>query len=276
MFALNNPKVDYIKQAVYTAKKLKELTGLDSCLVTDAIGYLERIAPDYEDYFCKVISSRTLNLKLKSSNKRYHDGNKSYHLLPFQNEFRVCSYELSPFLKTLVIDTDILWNNTEIFRVFKNSHHTVSLYKDCISLNPYTDVTEFETINEQGVDFYWATCVYFEKNNKSKLFFDILKHVYNNWNYYKTLYHIKNKVYRNDIAFSIAIHLVNNMECNTFVGELPGTLYYSIDRDILMKKDGRTGILLDKGFDYTYTRLEKENIHVMNKFSLGRYIDDSE
>ena len=36
---------------------------------------------------------------------------------------------------------------------------------------------EFDKISETGVDFYWATCVFFRKTAVNKIFFDLVKHI---------------------------------------------------------------------------------------------------
>ena len=50
LFALNNLEVDYIKQAVFCAKKIKEHLKLPVALVTDNPEYLERAFTFYEKY----------------------------------------------------------------------------------------------------------------------------------------------------------------------------------------------------------------------------------
>ena len=55
LFALNNSEIDYIKQAVYCAKKSKEHLKLPVALVTDNITYLEETYPFYKKYIDQVI-----------------------------------------------------------------------------------------------------------------------------------------------------------------------------------------------------------------------------
>ena len=271
--AVNNPKVDYLKQAYYSAKELYQLTGYKSAVITDGEGYLRRIFSNYSD-FLTVIPTRTLNVVPKQTQRRYHDGLHSYKMLPFQNEYRVAAYEATPFDETLLIDTDIIWRNKDLFKVFDNYPHDIAMYKTCECLNYQTDVSEFNTINENGIPFYWATCVFFRKGKTSELFFKKLRHLYDNWYYYRLLFNIRQKVYRNDTAFSLAIHMLNDYMPNTIINELPGTLYYATDQDIYEgTKGSKDCFRLGRGGHYVYTEIKNENIHVMNKFSLGRYYD---
>ena len=275
MIAMNNPKVDYLKQAYYSAKRLYELTGLKSAVVTDGEGYIRRVFEDYKKYI-DVINSRTITIDRKNTQRRYYDGHHSYKMLPFQNEFRVAAFDVSPYDETLLIDTDILWNNKDIFKVFDDAYlNDFALYKKCVPLNPSVDYDEFMTINHAGIDFYWATCVYFKKTDRVKKYFDTVKHLYDNWDYFSVAFDLRRKVFRNDYLFSLALHYMNDFTTNTFASELPGTLYFTIDKDILLENTHKQCFDLSHGDVYAYTEVQNENIHVMNKFSLGRVYDQN-
>ena len=78
--------------------------------------------------------------------------------------------------------------------------------------------------------------------------------------------------------FSIAIHIMNGYQAGSFASSLPGKKYYTADRDILwelnddnflflVEKEGHLG-------EYTPLRIKGSSVHVMNKFSLNRIIDN--
>ena len=83
-------------------------------------------------------------------------------------------------------------------------------------------------------------------------------------------------VFRNDFAFSIAIHIMNGSTSGNFVKEFPGKLLYSTDRDELVTiYDDGVLVLVEKTNNVgtqTPLRIVNTNIHLMNKFSLDRAI----
>ena len=91
------------------------------------------------------------------------------------------------------------------------------------------------------------------------------------------LYNIDQTAFRNDYAFSIAIHIMNGKTNGEFATDLPGTKKYTIDRDILLTIDGvKMKFLVEKENHLGEYMLAKTNgldVHVMNKFSLSRFID---
>ena len=96
--------------------------------------------------------------------------------------------------------------------------------------------------------------------------------------HYRSVYQFKSNVYRNDFAFSIAAHIMNGYQKGNIIGNLPGKHFYSIDKDLCHNiKDDEIVILLEKSQrlgEYTLTKTKGMNIHVMNKFSLERVIDN--
>jgi hypothetical protein len=55
----------------------------------------------------------------------------------------------------------------------------------------------------------WATVIVFQKTPKTKLLFEMVKRVENNWNYYSKLFKLDHQSFRNDFAFTIADLVVN-------------------------------------------------------------------
>ena len=55
LFALNNKDVDYIKQAVFCAKKIKHHLKLPVALVTDNRNYLTKRFPFFKKYITHII-----------------------------------------------------------------------------------------------------------------------------------------------------------------------------------------------------------------------------
>ena len=87
-------------------------------------------------------------------------------------------------------------------------------------------------------------------------------------------------MYRNDFSFSIAIHVMNGYQEGTWSHPLPGKLYYTTDRDIMIEYEGTSmKFLIEKekyNGEYTLLKTKNLNIHVMNKFSLARIFKEIE
>ena len=67
LFAFNNSNIDYVKQAISRAKRVKKYLGLDVQVVTDAVDYIKAEYPFWHKYINYIIHSRIL---LKSARKK--------------------------------------------------------------------------------------------------------------------------------------------------------------------------------------------------------------
>jgi hypothetical protein len=71
---------------------------------------------------------------------------------------------------------------------------------------------------------------------------------------------------------------MNGFAQGSFAEELPGTMFYTADKDILwqMKNDEMMFLIEKENYtgEYTSIRTKGLTIHVMNKFSLTRMIDE--
>lgn len=273
LFASNNSMMNYVKQANYLALRISKYLNLPTTLVTD-VDIKEKF-PEYEKNFDKIINVN--NLKLQYANKRYHDGSISNRVLPFNNGNRASSYELSPYEETLVMDTDYIISNDLLNKCFEQNKDFL-IYNRAVHLGQYTDIDEFKHISDTSVNFYWATVFFFRKTQLNKIFFELINHIQENYLHYRSVYQFKSNVYRNDFAFSIAIHIMNGYQNGEFAGILPGTHFYSIDKDVLLGiVDDEFTVLVEKTNrlgEYTLSKIKGSNLHVMNKFSLERAIDN--
>ena len=63
LFALNNVDVDYVKQALFCAKKIKYHLSLPVALVTDNRNYLTKQFPFFEKYIDQIIDIPEFHLR---------------------------------------------------------------------------------------------------------------------------------------------------------------------------------------------------------------------
>ena len=269
LFAYNNGLFDYIMQADFLAARIKKHLGIPTSIVTSDIEYANTFAN-----FDKVIYKPN-----SSSNKRkFHSGAFYNKSASFKNDTRVYAYELSPYDKTLLLDTDYIISNDSFKNCFQVTDDFL-IYKDATNINTqFSKTTEFNKISDTSIDFYWATCVYFTKTKRNKIFFDLLQHIQDNWYHYKSVYRLNYITYRNDFAFSIAIHIMNGFQQGSFAKQMPGKKYYITDRDFCHKIDNdNLTFLLEKKThpgEYFLSKTKNMNVHVMNKFSLGELLNE--
>ena len=272
LIANNNAASDYLKQAVYCAKRIKEFCNNASVsIITSSKRFLE---DNYEsEVFDHIINCRKEIRDLPNSRIMF-DGALSHKTVQWKNAGRDRAYELTPYEETILLDTDYIVSNNMLDKCF-GSENNIMMYKKSKYLG-YEVIEEFTRCNDVSIDFYWATVVYFKKSQTAEVLFDMVAHIRENWYYYNNLYQINSPNFRNDHAFSIAAHTLSGLKTNNVVAELPGKMYYIKDQDFLesINDDKMTFLLGKKDHlgEYTLCSTEKMNVHVLNKASLEREI----
>jgi hypothetical protein len=268
IFAQNNADIDYIKLSVFSARQAQKYLDLPVSLITDSRGWLEQSFPDHP--FDQIID---VDYTPSAQRKPFFDGALTSKTLEWRNFARNRAYDLTPYNTTLVIDSDYIINSNILKPAFGRDTN-LQIYSNNMDLAEWRNTDEFARINMFSVPFYWATAFVFEKNKTTEAFFDLVSYIKTNWNYYRMLYNIDTMLFRNDYAFSIAIHIMGG---SNFATELPGCMTYTKDKDILVNmQDNRMQFLLEKQDyigEYVAAKTQGMDIHVMNKFSLSRYID---
>jgi len=269
LIARNNAQIDYIRQAAFNANRIKQYLNIPVTLLTDSVEIVEKL---YNSVFDQVIEIPNDD---PVSYRKYNDGTYFRKSLEFKNNSRSLVYDLSPYDETLLLDTDYIVSN-DIFKNCFSQKHDFLIYDTGIELSGWRNTAEFEYISSVGPKFYWATAVFFRKTDANKIYFELVKHIQLNWSYYQNLYQITSSLLRNDFIFSIAIHIMNGFTNGTFAKTMPGQLFYSIDRDLLIQLHSDDFLMLiEKENDfgnYSPMRIKGCNLHIMNKFSLDRII----
>jgi hypothetical protein len=265
-FAVNNESVDYVKQARFLAKRAKEFLNLPVTIITDQ---------ELHDnsYFDKVIVIPPNDFK---NWRHYHNGFDKKEVLVFKNDTRPLAYDLTPYDETIVLDTDYVIASDFLLEAFDQPHDFV-IHDKSIDLAYRQNSQEFWRVSDTGIKFYWATCVFFRKTAENKIFFDLLQHIQENWSYYNLLYNVQHPMYRNDYAFSIAIHIMNGLTEGLWATVFRKPIYYVTDLDHLYSLDNEKMIFLacvESSVDANIiVKVKGTDVHVMNKFSLEEAID---
>ena len=270
-FANNNGKVDYLKQAIFLAERVKKYLGVPISLATANKRDFDYMYFDKSDLFDKIIEIDQNDY----NTKRYYDGTYHHVTLDFKNSGRINSFDLSPYDNTLVLDTDYIICNDSFIEAFKSAAN-FQIYRKGTDLCDWRNLPEFDYINDIGIPFYWATCFCFKKNNEVKIFFNLMKHIKKYWFHYSQIFNLGTRNFRNDHIFSIAIHIMNGYQEGDWAKTLPGKMFYTLDRDLICKlEEDKLLFLVEKqnrSGEYTLASTKGSNVHVMNKFSLARMI----
>jgi len=284
-FASNNDNINYLKIALLNAYMCKKNLGEDTKITvvtsTTSLDWNVDIKNEIEATFDKIIiDDKTTG---EDNIRRYSD--TQYYSVKdrFINGNRNSAYDLSPYDETLLLDVDFLmldgsmnaiWGCAEDFLI-----NDAALGLDHLPL----DGEEFR-LNQTGIKMVWATAIYFKKSERAKMVFDLVSFIKENWEYYKLLYGFGGYLYRNDFAFSIALHILNGFIENEEFKKLPTPfILTSTDRDHIHQVglNSITIMFNDMGMKHQnhehafyITKIKGHNVHIMNKMSLQKFVDE--
>lgn len=268
IFAQNNGAIDYVKLATFSAKQIQIHLQIPVSLITDE----NSVGKDLS-IFDNIIY---VNDYKHTQHRKFYDGSISSTQAEWKNFTRSQIYDLTPYDRTLVIDSDYIINSSVLLPALENDH-VFQIYKNSFDLAGWRNTDSFNRINQYSIPFYWATTFIFEKHKTTEAFFTLVSYIKENWQYYRILYSIDTTAFRNDFAFSIAIHIMNDSDAGDFATLLPGNMSYITDRDLLVSaNNNKMQFLIEKEShhgEYTLAKTTGLDIHVMNKTSLLRYIE---
>jgi hypothetical protein len=272
IYAHNNRSVDYAVMAIISGGLAKKHLNVPASLVTDPSTIEWMRESDVLEKATTVFENIIIVDRPNSDNhRRLHDGEEN-KVVPFLNSNRASAYELTPYDRTLLIDSDYLifskrlgeyWNVAEDVMIGESIN---DVYNN--SRLGYHD----QYISDVGVKLYWATTVMFSKSETAKVFFDTVNFIKDNYQHFADIFRFDSRQFRNDIAFSIAKHILDGFENNTS-GNLPPVLTM-LDTDILYAvKNNKLQLLISPKLDSNYcaASLDGVDLHVMNKQSLIRH-----
>lgn len=281
MFAHNNNEIDYLKIACANALMVNKNLKVPVTLVTDegTLTWGEKaLGDDLVNTCFDNIILIDRNYEFKNS-RNFNDTSFSIKPLQFYNCDHWKAYELSPYDETLFIDADYLIMSNALSKCW-DSNNDVMI--DSRIYSPLDgDFPKIRYIDDFSIKMYWATVIYFRKSDFAEFLFSLVRHIQENYRYYKDLYSFSNGMFRNDYAFSVAIHMLNgfiNTE-HSVVGNLPipGLLMSWDINDIHSIKDINDIVIyaekLNSKGAYLLSRIKNTDIHIMNKWAINRFSD---
>lgn len=257
LFAHNNEEIDYALLAAWCARRIHLWLDKPVSIVADA-ETIEKLGNNRK-LFDHIIESA---ITYKQT-RRYVD----YHL-SFNNYDRVDAWNLTPYDETMVLDTDIVIQSSQMNGVWGNNQ-SLLLSETCVdSFNVYKADPTFTRLHDHGIKFYWATQFYFKKDQESEHFFKTCAWVRENYRWLSNVYGTDPRLMRNDYIWSIAAHMLGSQK------NLPWKLLYSTgmhagDKINIHSMSDKHIILYNKSFGVR--KIESRDIHVMNKFDLQTF-----
>ena len=261
LFAHNNDAIDYVAQAEFCAKRIKKHLKLPVTLITSETD----INKDVFDNIIKIDNPNT------NQTRNMHDGDIRKNVL-WSNHTRSTVFDLSPYEETIVMDTDYMVENDTLLKSFETKEDFLINY-DAQHIDFESTMTnEMKYISDTGIKMCWATVFYFKKVERVRNLFVLIDHIKQHWSFYRFRYQLKEITFRNDYAFSIAIHIMNGFTNSDWPNRLPCKLFYITDRDkIVSYTDNTWTFKLQSGLKCS---IKDINIHVMNKLGLEKFINE--
>jgi hypothetical protein len=184
------------------------------------------------------------------------------------NGDRYRAYELSPYDETLLLDSDYLVLDDALLKILDTTaDYTIMTDNQNFGRSMSGDMGKL------SLNFVWATAVAFKKTTKSKLLFELVGRVQNNYRYYSKLYNQSRSTFRNDYAFAIADNIVNGYSASSGI---PWTML-TVDKTVKALEFKNSKIVVREE-DIAHV-IPQQSLHIMDKAYLQsddyeRFIDD--
>lgn len=251
IFAFNNDSIDYVALAAWTAGNIKRHLDIPVALVTD-------VDPGHA-IFDQVITAKKIEGNAKFF-PEFHSPKSWYNLN------RVDAYDLSPWDQTLVIDADYVVAGNQLKLLF-------DVDRDFQAHRWAYSVTGEDFFNDNHFGRYhapmwWATVMCFRRGEVSRMIFDTMRMVRDNWQHYCNLYGVRKGGFRNDFALSIALNIIDG---HVEPLSIPWPLVTVSPRNQL-RQEGQDHFRVD--FQDTSNRsrwivIREQDFHAMGKQDLG-------
>jgi hypothetical protein len=226
-FAVNTDTTDYVSIANLTLKLASKTLGLPHTLITEVPGL---------------------------DNQRFDIDTKQF--VQWRNASRYMAYQLSPYDETIVIDADYLIFNDTFNQLFETSWDW-RIMKHARGLTG-----EFpKTMGVHSLPYVWATVFAFKKTPRAHQYFKLIQRIQENYTYYKELFNVGDRNFRNDYAFAMADIILNGYAYNGSDG-IPGPML-NVDQPIKSISTYGHGFVI-RDADRAYV-VPRSNLHVMSK-----------
>jgi hypothetical protein len=255
LFALGNDGIDYLTLAKWSRDRIHRYLDLPVAVVTDQ--------HCSSSEFDRVITVSTD----EDGTKRWFDD--LGRTTDWHNRDRCTAYDLTPWNHTLLLDVDYVVNSDFLTTVMSTEQDFLC-YRTSVAIGG--DLLQ-HTFGDHRFPMWWATVIAFRKSHQAQWIFESMQMIRDHWRHYRDLYAIKDTMFRNDIALSIALGIVSGHTLK--VDSIPGCLLATTPAHQLTahtperweiswpKPDQRLGRCVLEGVDF----------HAMGKANLLKAVD---
>jgi hypothetical protein len=271
IFAHNSREVDYALISLVSGFLAKKNLDIPVTLISDMSTLEWMDKSNIYDKALKIFENIIeVDRPVYENSRVLFDGSNS-KTVPFINSNRSDVWKLTPYDRTLMIDSDFLIFSKEL-SAFWEVDMDLMISPGMKDLRGDRIGTLDKWVSDEGIPLYWATTVMFTKNQKTKLFFELVSCIKKNYNLFAEIYRFRNSMYRNDISFSIAKHIIDGYEVDT-MNHLPEILTAQ-DKDLIhsLHQSGLKILLNDpiSESNVSIVNVSSRDIHMMNKESIVR------
>lgn len=243
LFAFNNADTDYVAIARQAVTLIARNLRLPVTLVT---GLNEVVDFDVHGV-----------MRVDHKSKNYRTSPDTGQVVEWANFGRYRAYELSPYDETILLDTDYLALDDSLLKYFDSEWDYLIPSKNYdIGSGVTTD-----TMTPYGINFLWATVVFFRRTQRAQDLFDMVGRIQRNYGYYQQLFNIPPANFRNDYAFAMADIVINGYQPADSARLLSPIFTLSGPVESIKTVNGLLHIRSQNG---AYV-LPKTNLHVMSK-----------
>jgi len=263
MFA-HDGTIDYGSQAVLAARLAKKHLDVPVSLVSD-----HDTISNIRKKFANLPFEHIIEIAKPSNNNIRFLGGET---LEFLNTSRSSAYDLTPYDRTLLIDTDFLIFSNQLSKywdVDKEFLITPGMLEITKDVNPCG-----YRVSPNTIEMLWATNIMFSKTPDVKMIFDLVDYIKEEYEYFSHLYEFDAVQFRNDYAFSIACHILSGHGCEPVHGTLPVPVFY-IDKDRIVgiQSNDQITFLVDNNSKPIVSKCQGQDVHIMNKRDLLAHLD---
>ena len=238
LFAFNTDVVDYVAIAEQAARLVHHTLNLPVTLVTD---------------HGAVTAHIDQTIVIENTMDNYRTGYASG--TTWRNGNRYQAYELSPYDETILIDTDYLMLDRSLLTALDTT-----LDYRLIHNNRSPKESMSGDMGQLSLNYIWATAITFKRSQRSELLFNLVGRIQRNYSYYRKLYQIRERNFRNDYAFAIANNILNGYTVNADQS-LPWSIL-TLTESVSSIEINTNNLTVRSDIAYI---VPKQNIHIMDK-----------
>jgi len=248
IFAINNEKIDYEQMARWSTRNIERHLGIPTHIVT-----------------------KTQPGQTTTNSRQFEDFGTA---MTWHNQSRADAYELSPWDQTLLLDADYVVASDQLKSILDSDQDFLA-HRWAYDVTGLNDFDNFNHFGNFRMPMWWATVIMFRRTAHSKLIFDAMSMVRENWHHYRKLFGTPNRTYRNDHALSIALEIVTGHTQSH--PEIPWNLASLTPEHRLtcLGPDQYRVDFVDSDRRSRWIQLNNQDFHAMGKLHLGAIIENN-